>query len=219
MKRIPLKQGEFYHLYNRGVDKRIVFSEPSDYKRFQAYLYLLNTQEKIRPSDLLSAHGEEKIFTLERGKPLIAIGSYCLMSNHFHIYATPLADDGMSKFMQRLQTAYTMYFNQKRIRSGALFEGVFKAQHVDTDAYARHLFSFIHLNPIALTDPEWRHLNGNELSKLKKDIAEYPYSSIGEYLGNKHVITDPTKFPKYFLSRRHVDDHISMWLRAREMDK
>ena len=219
MKRIPLQQDQFYHFYNRGVDKRIVFSDPTDYKRFQAYLYLLNTQEKIRPSDIISAHDDENIFSLQRGKPLVAIGAYCLMPNHFHGYATPLVENGLSKFMQRVQTAYTMYFNQKRKRSGALFQGVFKTQMMEDEADARQLVAFIHLSPIALVDPEWAELNGTELARFKKEIGGYQYSSIGEYLNSKHIITDLTKFPKYFSSRRHVDDHLSMWLRAKEANK
>lgn len=219
MKRQQIRQGSFYHFYNRGVDKRIVFSEPSDYKRFQAYLYLLNTQEKIRPSDILSAHGDEKIFSLARGNPLVAIGAYCLMPNHFHGYATPLVENGLSKFMQRVQTAYTMYFNQKRKRSGALFQGVFRTQPMDDEADARQLVAFIHLSPIALVDPAWAELNAAELARFKKEIREYPYSSIGEYIAGEPVITDISKFPKYFQSRRHVDDHLSMWLRAKEAHK
>ena len=137
MRNIIFSEGEYYHLYNRGVDKRVVFSRTPDYKRFLAYLYILNSTESVRPTDILEKNNFDRAMTQRRGEQLVSIGAYCLMPNHFHLYVTPRIDDGISRFMQKVSTAYTMYFNKKYERSGALFQGTFKAQHVHRDVHAR----------------------------------------------------------------------------------
>ena len=213
MRRTVFADGEYYHLYNRGVDKRVVFTEPREYKRFLAYLYILNDSERVRATELIESRGLSDVFSEERGDAYVAIGAFCLMPNHFHLYVTPLVDDGVSKFMHRVQTAYTMFFNQKHKRSGALFAGTFKAEHIDRDVYARYLFSYIHLNPAKLADAQWQNRGARDLQGLRAYVREYPYSSLGEYISGKHVLTDPRKFPSYLSRTRDVDDHIRAWLR------
>lgn len=216
MRRVAFASGEYYHLYNRGVDKRTVFTCEAEYKRFASYLRVLNDARaprltyNIRRDHLLEAK------PLKMREPLVAIGAYCLMPNHFHIYATPLVEGGISKFMQRLQTAYTMYFNEKHERSGSLFQGTFKARHVHDDAYAKYLFSYIHLNPAKLKEPEWKSLRARDLRGLRAFLRTYKFSSLGEYMRKEHVITNPSEFPDYFSDSREVDDHIDLWLQSRE---
>lgn len=213
MRRVIFSEGEFYHLYNRGVDKRVVFTSPEEYRRFLVYLYLLNTEELVRPADVIDAHSEEAIFNLPRGEPLVAIGAFCLMPNHLHLLATPLAEGGISKFMQRVQTAYTMYFNVKHDRSGALFQGTFKAEHAGKDPYLKYLYSYIHLNPATLTDPKWKEKRfKKDLNALGKNVRSYPYSSLQEYMTSVHRITNPAKFPNYFSDHRDIETHIDSWL-------
>ena len=217
MRSLQFAEGEFYHLYNRGVDKRVVFTNKDEYRRFMAYLYLLNDQntvrvtEAVRSIDLLEAKPRER-----DTDPLVAVGAYCLMPNHFHLYVTPLVEGGISRFMHRLQTAYTMYFNENHERSGSLFQGTFKAQHVDRDEYAKYLFSYIHLNPAKLADPKWKEFGSRDLKRLRAAVVAYPYSSLHEYLTRRFVITDPTKFPDYFSDAKAFDDHIDFWLTFRD---
>jgi putative transposase len=222
MRPVPFTSGEFYHLYNRGVDKRRIFMSPAEYRRFIAYLFLLNDTERRRIDHLFDP--SSNLATIWKAKPsgsfsggdaLVAIGAYCLMPNHFHLYVTPVADDGISKFMQRLQTAYTMYFNEKYERSGALFQGTFKAEHVDNDIYAKYLFSYIHLNPAKLKDPEWKERGPRDLKELREFVGKYPYSSLGEYRTHKHMITNPKPFPHSFSRKRDIDDHINDWILLR----
>lgn len=215
MRRITLSEGEYYHLYNRGVDKRVTFSSRPEYNRFLAYLYLMNDVESARYTDVIRTFSRGLASRYDRGKPLVAIGAYCLMPNHFHIYATPLVEDGISKFMQRVQTAYTMFFNQKHERSGALFQGTFKARHVDDDAYAKYLFSYIHLNPAKLKEPNWKNFGARDFRGLHEYLRTYPYSSLREYTEREHIITNPSKFPDYLSDARELDDHINFWLEFR----
>jgi len=177
-----------------------------------AYLLILNDVEQVRADNLLRyAYSEQD----KPRHPLIALGAFCLMPNHFHLYATPVAEGGVSKFMQRLQTAYTMHFNEKHERSGSLFQGTFKAEHVDNDRYAKYLYSYIHLNPAKLTDASWKELGSRNFRKVKESVSTYPYSSLGEYQSGKHLITDPSRFPRYFSTTRDIEEHIDSWLDVR----
>jgi putative transposase len=217
MRHITLSEGEYYHVYNRGVDKRVVFTEPLEYKRFLDYLNLMNDTERTRYTDDFRHNHEAKPREPERYKsPLVAIGAYCLMPNHFHLYVTACTEGGISKFMQRIQTAYTMYFNQKHERAGSLFQGTFKAEHVASDVYAKYLFSYIHLNPAKLVDPDWKEFGVRDFRGVQKFLREYPYSSLREYREKRHIITSPSKFPEYFLNARDVDDHVDFWLSTKD---
>jgi putative transposase len=143
----------------------------------------------------------------DRGEPLVSIGAYCLMPNHFHLLLTPLVDGGISKFMLKLQTGYSMYFNKKNDRVGALFQGVFKSQHMDDDIYLRYIYSYIHLNPAKLKNSEWKTQPKSFLNQLKKFIAEYPYSSLQEYLSENYKILNSKPFP---VDREHIANYSLM---------
>jgi putative transposase len=204
--------GEFYHIYNRGVDKRTIFSSRRNYERFMLLLHLSNSEEIVRLDNLLKTYSYEELIARPRKAPLVAIGAFCLMPNHFHLLVTPLSDTGITKFMLKLQTGYSMYFNKLNERSGSLFQGPFKSEHADDDTYLKYLFSYIHLNPAKLHDPHWRE-NGCGQSKIIQEFVEgYPYSSIKEYLRSERLITDPSHFPDYFASSEDLSTHITDWL-------
>ncbi|KKP85987.1 MAG: Transposase [Candidatus Daviesbacteria bacterium GW2011_GWB1_36_5] len=186
---------EFYHIYNRGVEKRVIFQNISDYKRFMALLYLTNSDKTVEFRNNSSKNSLDKIFKQDRGKQLVAIGAYCLMPNHFHLLITPLVDGGISKFMLKLQTGYSMYFNKKNERVGALFQGVFQSQHINKDKYLRYIYAYIHLNPAKLKNPSWKTQPKSFLNQLKKFIAEYPYSSLQEYVSLDYKIVNSKLFP------------------------
>lgn len=104
------------------------------------------------------------------------------MPNHFHIALMERAESGISLFMQKVMTGYTMYFNKKHDRTGSLFAGTFKSKHIDSDRYFKHLVSYIHLNPAELTDTEWK--NGRaSVNHIKNALASFPHSSLLDYEG------------------------------------
>lgn len=215
-RKTSLIEGEHYHLYNRGVDKRKIFNSPSDYKRFLMLLYLANGDERVHIANVLKTKSYSELFSCDRGKPLVAIGAFCLMPNHFHILATPLVKDGLTKLMLKLQTGYSMYFNTKHERNGSLFQGPFKSEHVDDDTYLKYLFSYIHLNPAKLKDSNWKEGSRTKRSSIRKFVEEYPYSSLGAYTRGIHTITDPSKFPEYFSSNKELDTHLTDWLNIKD---
>src|SRR3989344_2776781 len=110
---------EFYHIYNRGTEKRNIIMSRSDQDRFLSLLYFANQNE---PADLkLQGSTLSKIIEKKIGTPLVEIVAYCLMPNHFHLLIREVEEGGISKFMQKVTTGYTMYFNKRHDRSGSLF--------------------------------------------------------------------------------------------------
>ena len=211
-RKVPFSEGEYYHLYNRGVERRTIFSTAIDYKRFLMLLYLANSERDIRMSNVLKSATYDEVLARDRGDPLVAVGAYCLMPNHFHVLATPLTRDGISRYMLKVQTGYSMYFNTKNERNGSLFQGPFKSVHADSDEYLKYLYSYIHLNPAKLKDPHWREHVHQKKWGLQRYVESYPYSSYAAYLLDCHAITDPSKFPEYFSSKKELASHITDWL-------
>jgi len=205
--------GEFYHLYNRGTEKRNIFTSRADRDRFLALLYLANqigaTDLKLQGRTLLEIVGERD------GTPLVEIVAYCLMPNHFHLLVRELEDGGISKFMQKLTTGYTMYFNKWHERSGALFQGKFKATHVSDDRYMRYLISYIHLNPVKLIEPKWKETGITDKMHAERYLEEYAQSSYLDYLGKKRLenkILTREALPEYFSSGADFKIFVTEWL-------
>lgn len=215
-RRTPLVAGEYYHVYNRGVEKRDIFWDERDCKRFMELLYLCNgtamvNMQKLKTENIVG----EKIFSFDRGEPLVAIGAYCLMPNHFHLLVREISEGGTSSFMKKLLTAYAMYANKRHDRSGVLFQGRFRSEHVDTDNYLHYLYSYIHLNPIKMIDSEWKESGVKRLSVVMKYLDDYPFSSYAEYIGKNRreaVILERSQFPELFQSATDFEGFHRYWL-------
>lgn len=181
--RSPHEEGEWYHCYNRGVDKRKIFETPHDYERFLFSLYLANSDTSIHISNRKPQRLESSLLdsSIERGKPLVEIGAYCLMPNHFHLVLQEIKEDGIALFMQKLCTGYTMYFNKKYERTGSLLAGTFKSKHVADDRYLKHLIAYVHLNPAELFEAAWKK-GGGSLLRVTEGLRGYPYSSLPDFL-------------------------------------
>jgi REP element-mobilizing transposase RayT len=181
--REPFALKEWYHCYNRGVDKRRVFLTDSDYKRFTLLLYTCNDSKPTRFYNLSKKSLDQVVTDSSYTRnPLVSIGAYCLMPNHVHLALYELAEGGISLFMQKVMTGYTMYFNKSKDRTGALFAGTFKSKHVANDRYLKHLIAYIHLNPAELFDPKWKY--GTALpSQIHKELLNFQHSSLIDYDG------------------------------------
>lgn len=209
--------GEFYHVYNRGNSKQDIFIDDRDYIRFQRLLYLSNSGRNFK----IDTIRDQKVdfYSYERGEHLVAVGAYCLMPNHFHILLTPVVEEGVSVFMRKLSTGYSMYFNNKHKRTGGLFEGRFKAAHSGDDTYLKYLYSYIHLNPLKLIDPNWKNNVHKRESGQYSYVSDYSYSSCKDYLTSfsrsESAILEPSLFPDYFQSEADIKGHITDWLTDR----
>lgn len=210
---IHMAVDEYYHLYNRGTDKRIIFLDEKDYLRFQTLLYVCNNIETIHISNFQDVP-IEKLFSFSREDTLVNIGAYCLMPNHFHLLVKEKIEGGISLFMQKLSTAYTMYFNKKYDRTGSLFQGKFKAKHLDSENYLKYQFSYIHLNPISIIEHDWKDKKVINIKKAKDFLGTYKYSSYFEYLNKERfqkAILDRNSFPDYFSTETEIKTMIDDW--------
>ncbi|MCX6713939.1 MAG: transposase [Candidatus Vogelbacteria bacterium] len=203
---------EFYHVYNRGTDKRIIFLDDNDRKRFYYLLFLCNGEKSFEISEL----DLKQVFDFKRGETLVDIGAVCLMDNHFHLLLHEKKENGISKFMHKISTAYTNYFNRKYKRTGALFGGRFKAEHSNNDRYLNYLFAYIHLNPIKVIQDDWQGGGINDLKKVQKYLEKYVFSSYLDYQDSQNrlygLILNKEAFPEYFSEPKDFDVFINDWL-------
>lgn len=211
---LVFSEGEFYHIYNRGVDKRIIFLDEHDCRRFVRLLYAANSTRSLVFRTI-----EHKAFAdIDRDKPLVAIGAYVLMPNHFHILIKEIALGGISAFMEKLLTAYSSYFNKRHGRSGRLFQNTFQARHVDNDDYLKYLFAYIHLNPLSAKHPHWKTSDSRDLHALQEYIEKYLHSSFLDYTGThreENLILAREAFPEYFSSPHSFRDFTRDWIAVR----
>jgi putative transposase len=209
--------GEFYHLYNRGVEKRKIFLTKDDYRRFVRLLYIANSTKSFVYRDMENKTFEE----INRGEPLVAIGAWVLMPNHFHILVKEQRGGGISRFMEKILTAYSAYFNKRYTRVGGLFQGRFAARHADTDEYLKYLFAYTHLNPVKLKEPTWKERGIHDLDAVGRFIGTYAYSSYIDYSGvdrEEKYILAREEFPGYFSSNKDFETFILDWLKYKSLD-
>lgn len=186
MRKEQFADGEYYHVFNRGVEKRKIFTMRRDYERFLFNLYACNDEQKFDNvarghRGLASVDAFRTHRTLRR--PYVSILCFCLMPNHFHLLLKQHGKDGISRFMQKLSTAYTMYFNAIHERVGALFQGTYRAVHIEDEAYLTHLSRYIHINPLDLLHPNWKEEGIKSPLEAWKFLRDYRWSSYRDYLG------------------------------------
>ncbi|MFA6257702.1 MAG: transposase [Candidatus Paceibacterota bacterium] len=145
MRKDPLITNQYYHIYNRGVDKRDIFMNEADLNRFVLSVKKFNDIDPIGSiKDLMLKKPEDS--DVGRPNPLVSIVCYCFNPNHFHFIIKQEVDGGISEFLKRLLGGYTKYFNLTHKRSGALFQGRFKSNLIDDNAYFLKIRPYVHLN-------------------------------------------------------------------------
>src|SRR3989344_4042546 len=147
MRKQALVTGEYYHIYNRGVDKRDIFTNKRDIERFIESMREFNQTEIIVSlANLRKTQIGPKALSERERDPLVLIVVYCLNPNHFHFILKQLVDGGISKFMQKLQGGYTSYFNVKNERTGSLFQGTFKSHLISSENYFNKIIGYTNKN-------------------------------------------------------------------------
>ena len=190
-------KNSYYHLYNRGVEKRVIFLDEQDYGVFLSYLkeYLSFRDEKTLSeilSDSSTSYKEKdhilRILQLNNFYEEIILLAYCLMPNHFHFFVKQRSNISIDKFMNSLCTRYTMYFNRKHKRVGSLYQGVYKAVTINTDEQFVYLSKYIHKQTLMLPGTKGQAL------RAWKHPSSYP-----EYLGKrKSEWVQPEEILSYF---------------------
>ena len=179
MRKTEFANGEYYHIYNRGVDKRDIFSNQKDYERMLETIWFVNDRRtraglsdhkrKLRENNLRPPRSAYADLGGQEG--LVEIICYCLNPNHYHFILKQLKEGGLSLFMGKLNNSYTKYYNIKQDRSGPLYTGKFRSIHIDSNEYLLYLSAYI---------------NGNNfIHGYNENIEDWPYSSYLDYIGKR----------------------------------
>jgi len=185
-----LLEEQYYHLFNRGVDKREVFLDDSDYQRAYDTLFFY-TAENI-PKRFSMSNSREKDFIKSSRDKLVSVISFCFMPTHFHFQVKEEKVNGLSTFISRFSNSYTRYFDLKYKRGGYLFQGKYKKTTIQTDEQLLHVSRYIHLNPL--------------MSNLVLELEEFRWSSYPEFLSLHHGFCKKEIILSHFSS---IQDYIN----------
>lgn len=173
-RKITFENGEFYHIYNRGVDKRNIIGGKNDIHRILESLDVFNTTQSIGSIYENSFGKEENNLLGSDASKLVEIVAFNILDNHYHFVLKQLSEGGVSKFMHSFGTGYTKYFNEKKDRSGVLFQGPFKAEYINSEEYLRYVIDYVNLNhfihgleKLDISKSDW-----GERSSLEQYIVE-----------------------------------------------
>lgn len=178
---------EYYHVFSRGVDKRKIFNSDQDYMRFIFLLHLSKSSKSFKLRDFPS----QKILEKEIEDANVEIVEWSLMPNHFHLILKQKKDGGIEKYMRKVLTGYSMYFNLKNNRTGALFSGRFKSKHINDDLYFKKVREYVKLNPLEIYFKNWdetlnmddAQINEKQIKELaEKHLKNFKYSSYNNFI-------------------------------------
>jgi len=198
----PLINSHYYHVFNRGVEKRKIFLNNRDFSRFLKTLSFYQNENVKHRFSWRDRSGKNT----ENTTNITDIIAYCLMPNHFHLLLKQTKKEGITTLLRRSCNSYTKYFNTKHKRIGPLFQGVFKAKLIESDEQLIHTMRYIHLNPF--------------VKKPRTRPLDYPYSSYNEYLGDDNLLCSKSFINDWFKTRESFktfhEDHLDY---AHELDE
>ena len=177
----------YYHVYNCGVEGRVIFQDSEDFKVFLFYLYIYTT-----PPELVIVK-YPKLPRRLRDKNLsqqLKLLGYCLMPDHFHLLVGQTTKDALPKLMKQVINGYTVYFNQKYKRLGALMQGRYKAAFIADNELLTQMWRFLHLNPVT--------------SGLSENPKDYEWSSYDFFVGKKQELKCSSDITDQFSSLEEI---------------
>ncbi|MBU0999298.1 transposase [Patescibacteria group bacterium] len=173
MNRDNISVNEYYHIYNRGVGKKIILKDDRDRARFLFLILYFQTENNFpQISRIISSYVKHRVFDIKSDlttKKFVELTGFALMPNHFHLIVKEIKERGIGKYMQRVLNSYTKYFNARYGVSGHLFEGPYKAVHVESNEQLLHLSAYV-------------HLNSRELNEWRRKEESFPWSSYQDYV-------------------------------------
>ncbi len=195
LRKITFENEEIYHIILRSVEGIEIFKDTSDYFRIMFGLYEFNNDKPVdlwlirkkKKEKAMKGVVEGRTFHHFKRDLLVEILAFAIMPNHIHLLIRQVKDDGITKFLRKLGTGYAMYFNGKYNRMGHLFQGSFRAVHIETDDQLRTVFVYIHTNGVSLIEPKWKENGIKNPKKVIKFLEKkYRWSSFWDYLGKKN---------------------------------
>ena len=230
MRNIKFASDQIYHIYNRGVEKRSIFTADEDYLRFIHNLFEFNDTRPAVPSNIkfssrypgktiksaiISQCLDSRLLNIAQRKRLIDIFAFCLMPNHFHLLIQQKSENGIEKFMHKLGSGYANYFNKKYQRVGSLFQGRFKATMIEKDAHFLHIPNYIHCNPLKLMSPNWKTEGIDDADHAINFLEDYRWSSLSDYIGKKNFpsLTERTFLLDCFGGAENYKIQLANWVK------
>lgn len=181
-----LASGEYYHVFNRSVQKLPIFKGQRECELFlESVAFYLQAHP---PTKFSMYRQNRNRYPISLKEKIVTIVSYLLMPNHYHFILCQNQDNGIQKFTQKISNSFAHYFNIKYKNTGPVFERRFRAIHIENNEQLIYLSAYIHLNPVT--------------SYLVERPEDYKYSSYKIYTGEeKSDIVDPSVVLNQFSSR------------------
>lgn len=215
---VSFERDTYYMVQNFGYEKGTLFSSQEDYDRFEAYLYILNAVDGPRASNFFLDGRTNDVFSASRGEALVSILAYSFTTKSFTILLSPVAHNGISRFMQKLQTAYTMYVNLKYSRKGKLFAARYIAHAATHEQQLKCMFAYVLLCPATLFEENWMDKEGIELEKLAHKVLQYRYSSAFEFVSGKNKIIHTALMPPSIKRMKNARTLSHTWMSTKEFE-
>jgi putative transposase len=221
VKRPQLFNNEIYHLVLRGVGDDDIFKRADDYWRAIFSLYEFNTTEPIeiriqRKKRKRAKNGEQFSDIREL---LIDVLAFCFMPNHIHLLVRQKIENGITQFMRKFGAGYAAYFNKKYNRRGHLFQGRFRAVHIQSNRQLKTIFVYIHTNPISLIDFEWKENGTGNTQKALDFLEDYKWSSFPDYIGGQNFpsITEREFLIDVFGGKKKCKEIVLDWINGKRI--
>ena len=181
---IQFTPDEHYHLCVRGNNKQDIFRNDSDRIRLLFLITHLQSPESVpKVARIIGEYRKTGTWTVDAelldqivSTRYVTLEAFSFMTNHVHLAVCERVEQGTSRYMQRVLNAYAKYFNTKYETVGHLFQGPYRAVHVEDNDQLLYLSTYIHINP-------------RELAGVAGREHEYEWSSYRDYLGQNRFGT------------------------------
>ncbi len=196
-----LATGEYYHIYNRSVQRLPIFNGKLECNQFlESVGYYLQSNPLVKFSTYRKNRDRYPIILEDK---IVTVVNYCLIPNHFHFTLQQNVDGGIREFISKVSNSYAHYFNVKNKNTGPVFENNFQAVHIETNEQLIHLSVYIHLNSVT--------------SYLVEKPEDYLYSSYRAYIGlEKSEIINPAIVLNQFSS---IEDYKKLVMEQKEYQR
>lgn len=186
-RQIPLINGQIYHIYNRTIDNRRLFTSNKISTLLLSLLHYYRSTKHSMSYSLYVSLDEERRIGISRDLKLVKYFSldllaYCIMPTHIHLLIKQRATGAISKYMSDVFNSLTRFYNIKHKRKGPLLLPRFHAKQINSTEQLIHVSRYIHLNPYS-----------SKIIKEKSEILNYPWSSMRDYLDPDRVSLAQTK--------------------------
>lgn len=213
--------GEYYHVYSRTVLNMPEFKNIRNADKLAQTFLLGNSTNSAQAFEYLRNNKDnpdaiqKAVEIIKEGEKLVDILCYVIMHDHYHLLIKELRNNGITDFIRRCNTSIAKYINIKFNRSGPLFESNFKAKHIDSNEYLRHLSIYIHLNPLDfLIDKSWRYHNLKNWEYARNKLLDYPWSSLKAFLDKNfknQIISGREIIINQFKNGREYEEFLQEW--------